>query len=228
MNDQITQVTALLGGHFGWIAATLGWIAAARIAMKPWSLKLQSWLSGIINYVVDSPEQDDDTLLGKILSSRAYRIAAFAVDALLSVKLPTSQTLVDAEKAKLPPVSIILVLLSLAGTVAALSLSSGCATTQRATYQVASSTSVTVEVALKTYNVFAAQGKTTIAQNIKVKEAYERYQVAMEIVCDAGQAYAATGGADGSTSAALQEAVSNANTSLADLINLIRSFGVKI
>ena len=105
-----------------------------------------------------------------------------------------------------------------------------CHTTpQQVTYQSAAATTVTVEVALRAYNVFAAQGKTTIAQNRQVKAAYEKYQAAFAVVCDAGQIYAATGGTNApAASLALQAAVANASASQTDIIKLVQSFGVKL
>lgn len=108
----------------------------------------------------------------------------------------------------------------------------GCNTTpQQVTYQAAGTASVTVETALQTYNVFVA-GKTdatTIAHNVAVKAAYLKYQAAMSVVCDAGAIYAATSGTNApAASLAMQQAVSNANGSIADLVALVQSFGVKL
>ena len=105
-----------------------------------------------------------------------------------------------------------------------------CHTTpQQVTYQAAAATTVTVEVALRAYNVFAAQGKTTVAQNQQVKAAYEKYQAAFAVVCDAGQIYAATGGTNApAASLAMQAAVANASASQTDIIKLVQSFGVKL
>lgn len=105
----------------------------------------------------------------------------------------------------------------------------GCGSTaQQAAYKSAATTSVTVETALRAYNVFAAQGKTTIAQNQKVKAAYLKYQTAFAAVCDAGAIYAASGGTNAPATAALQQAVQNSSQTITDLINLVQSFGVKL
>lgn len=107
---------------------------------------------------------------------------------------------------------------------------SGCQTTpQRATYQAAVSTTITVETALRAYNVFAKQGKTTIEQNRKVKDAFEKYQAAMVLVCDAGAIYAASAGTNSpAASLALQQAIANANQTMNDFYALLRAFGVKL
>lgn len=102
----------------------------------------------------------------------------------------------------------------------------GCHTTpQRVTYQAAATAGITVETAVRAYNVFAAQGKTTIEQNRQVKAAYEKYQAAYIVVCDAGAIYA---GSNGANFAELQRALDAATASQGDIINLIKSFGVKL
>lgn len=107
----------------------------------------------------------------------------------------------------------------------------GCKSTppQTIAYQAASTTTITVEAAIRAYDVFAAQGKTTIAQNAQVKAAYEKYQAAAAVVCDAGAIYAATSGTNApAASLALQVAVQNSTASIADVVNLVQSFGVKL
>lgn len=100
---------------------------------------------------------------------------------------------------------------------------------QRVAYQTVGTASVTVEMALGFYDAAAAQGKTTMAQNAAVKAAYLKYQAAFAAVCDAGAAYAAAGAdANAPMSAALQQAILNASTTLTDLVNLIKSFGIQL
>ena len=104
----------------------------------------------------------------------------------------------------------------------------GCQTTpQRATYTAVSGTALTVETALAGYNQFAKAGKTTIAQNVQVKLAFDRYQAAMRVVCDAGAVYAATGNTSTPAAAALEQAALNAAQSITDFLNLLQTFGVK-
>ena len=106
----------------------------------------------------------------------------------------------------------------------------GCKSTpQVITYQTVATTGVTVENAIKAYNVFAKAGSTTVAQNLAVKDAYERYQKAFAVVCDLGAIYAATSGTNApAASAALQQAIVTANQTMADLFILIKSTGVKL
>jgi hypothetical protein len=127
-----------------------------------------------------------------------------------------------------PPVTPKLSALLALGTAAL--LFTGCHTTaQSAAFQTAGTTTVTVEVALHAYNQFAAAGKTSVAQNLAVKNAYEKYQLAAAAVCDAGAIYAAANTTNSPpASAALQQAVLESSTAIADLMTLLRSIGVKI
>ena len=108
----------------------------------------------------------------------------------------------------------------------------GCGTVNETAFRAAGTVHVSVDTALHLYNVAAAQGKTTVAQNNQVAAAYDKYQKAFAVACDAGASYAASSvtnsaGVSGAQ-AALQEAQSDAAASLADLENLITSFGVNL
>jgi len=106
---------------------------------------------------------------------------------------------------------------------------SGCGTTaQQVAYKSAATTSVTAETAVRAYNVFAAQGKTTVLQNAQVKAAYEKYQAAFAVLCDAGAIYAAGGGTNAPAATALQQAVLNTSATITDVVNLVKTFGVKL
>ena len=101
-------------------------------------------------------------------------------------------------------------------------------TPQRIAYVSASTAVVSVETAIVAYNEFAKAGKTTVAQNLAVRDAYEKYQLASAVVCDAGAIYAETGGTNHVYAAAFQTATMNMSQTVMDVLNLIRSFGVKI
>lgn len=126
----------------------------------------------------------------------------------------------------------------LAGVILALTINvytpffTGCTTPQTTAYQTVATTKVTVETAMHLWGAWVAAGKTTVAQELQVRAAYQKYQACMVVVCDAGAAYSAyvTTNAAGATGAsgALQQAVANATQSIADLENLITSFGVKL
>lgn len=104
----------------------------------------------------------------------------------------------------------------------------GCASSAlRVSYQTAATTSVTVETAVRSYNVFAAEGKTTVEQNRQVRLAYERYRACMLVLCDAGAAYAATvNNTNAPAAAGLAQAAQNVTTSIGDVMRLVKAFGV--
>ena len=173
-------------------------------------------------------------VIGRLI--QAFRNGAGLKDAFMSVWLGTNSPKPADGSSAFPPappstptsktsVYLLIGLLAL-GSLAGTACKS---TPQQVTYQAASATTVTVEVALRAYNVFSAQGKTTVDQNRQVKAAYEKYQAAFAVVCDAGQIYAATGGTNApAASLAMQAAVANASASQTDIIKLIQSFGVKL
>lgn len=105
----------------------------------------------------------------------------------------------------------------------------GCSSPQKTTYRAAGATSVTAEAAVRAYNAWAKQGKTTVAQNQKVKAAYEKYQASFALVCDLGAIYAASGSATNTpATAALQQALADNGAAIADIVNLVQTFGAKL
>jgi hypothetical protein len=109
----------------------------------------------------------------------------------------------------------------------AIAIATGCSTPQKTAYESVSATVVVVEEAVKAYDVFAAAGKTTVAQNQQVAAAYAKYQAAMTVVIDAGAVYSATSATNApAAQLALTQAEADFTTEASDLENLIRSFGV--
>jgi hypothetical protein len=112
---------------------------------------------------------------------------------------------------------------------APLALTEGCSTTpQRAAYQSVATTEVSVEAAVNEWNAYVAAAHPPLAQQQAVRAAWQKYQAAMLLVCDAGAAYSAAGstnsaGATGA-SAALQQAITNAGQTITDLEYLITQF----
>jgi hypothetical protein len=106
---------------------------------------------------------------------------------------------------------------------------SGCQTTpQELSYQAAGTTIVTVDTAMNLWGAYVASNHPSTNEEAAVKSAFEKYQTAMALACDAGAAYAATGGTNSTATAALNQAVANSSQELLDLENLITSFGVKL
>lgn len=106
---------------------------------------------------------------------------------------------------------------------------SGCQTTpQQASYEAAGTTVVSVDAAMNVWGDYVAANHPGTNEEIAVRSAYEKYQSAMAVACDAGAAYVAAGGTNSTATAALNEAIANSSTELLDLEKLISSFGVKL
>lgn len=105
----------------------------------------------------------------------------------------------------------------------------GCAgvTAQQAAYRGAATTAVSVDTAMKAWGVYVATYHPGPAVESQVKAAYEKYQAAMVIVCDAGKIYAASG-TNSVASVKINQAIADAGQDLIDLENLLTRFGVKL
>lgn len=87
--EQIQPLLDLLTAKFGFMPSVLGWMAALRLACKPFSLALQSLLGRVFRFVHDTEEAEDDEFIAAMLKRRWYRALVFLVDLIASVKLPT-------------------------------------------------------------------------------------------------------------------------------------------
>jgi hypothetical protein len=108
----------------------------------------------------------------------------------------------------------------------------GCGTVNSASYQTVGVTQVTVQTALEAWNQWIALKNPPASQRAAVRAAFEKWKVAMLVVCDAGVVYSSgvqtNAAGQSGFSASLQAAVSNADQSRVDLLNLLASFGVKV
>jgi len=92
------------------------------------------------------------------------------------------------------------------------------------TFKAAATTDLTVETALAGYDIAAKAGKTTVAQNQKVKAAYVKYQASMALLCDIGASYASGGQTNLTTSAEMQQATVAASQALSDVLTIVQTF----
>ena len=79
-----------LAGQHGGLSAGLAWIAALRVSLKPFSIQISSVLDRAVNRACQTDDTDDDQFILRIFSARWYRVLAFLLDLLASVKLPLS------------------------------------------------------------------------------------------------------------------------------------------
>jgi len=111
----------------------------------------------------------------------------------------------------------------------------GCASANKVAYKTTAATQVTVDAAMTGWGDYikhqdAAGTPVSMNQRAQVKAAYEKYQAAMGVVADAGVSYNQAAGTTNliGAQAILNTAVQMASACLSDLVDLIRSFGVKI
>lgn len=115
---------------------------------------------------------------------------------------------------------------------------SGCAGgPNRVAYQSVGTTKVTISTAMSLWGAYVTQQKLAgtpvpVDREQAVASAYSRVQASLVIVCDAGKALSAGSQTNPAGVSALQAALSQAITdsasTIADLQNLIVSFGVKL
>lgn len=76
-----------------WLAVVAGFIGTVRLFVKLIQNPLQNFLTAGIARVRVTPQRDDDEWLERIFESAGYRVTAFLLDYILSLKLPTSASL---------------------------------------------------------------------------------------------------------------------------------------
>ena len=244
---ELKPLLDLLSGHFGWLPTLLTWIAALKLAMTLFETQFAHWAADRLNAVAASSDEDDDAYLRQIFSAKSYRTVGFVLR-MLGFRLPTladleraiklqAEAVIDAG-ATLPaqrsapalrrgPTGSILSLLALCGLCGLLFTVPSCSTPDRTAYAVSKSASITAEAALGAWDAYVAQYHPPLAQEWQVKQAFERYQAAQVALLDAAIIYLQTKDApDAQTK--LQAATAGAAAALADIISLVRTFGVKI
>jgi hypothetical protein len=96
--QDIQPLIDALQAKLPWLAALTTIMGALRLLAKPFSALVQSFFSKLLTYVESTPEKDDDTWVTTILGSKLYRLFAFVVDWVLSIKLPNSDSLKKAQE----------------------------------------------------------------------------------------------------------------------------------
>lgn len=106
--NEIQPIIDWVQANLPWADEALMFIGFARLLAKPISAWLQGLFSKLLAFVERTPETDDDEWLRRVLASVPYRVLSFVVDLLLSVKLPTSETVTKAAAASPIPVPLVL------------------------------------------------------------------------------------------------------------------------
>jgi hypothetical protein len=84
-----------------WLTTAIFVMGAFRIVFKVVSSKIQEYLTKAMQRVVDTEEEDDDLLMEQILRNPFYRVFAFCVDMITSIKLPSTATLQELKRKKI-------------------------------------------------------------------------------------------------------------------------------
>jgi len=77
-----------LAARHGWVVCAVTWVGALRTAFKPVSGKIGRYLDRAVARVAETEDPADDLVLQRMLSSRWYRVLAFTLDLIASIKLP--------------------------------------------------------------------------------------------------------------------------------------------
>jgi len=100
----------------------------------------------------------------------------------------------------------------------------GCRSVEQTTYRTAGTAHIAVDRAMISWGAYVAKFKPPAAQEIAVKEAYERYQSASLAVINSAQIYST----NKDTKSDFDTALATASVALSELVGLIQEFGVEI
>lgn len=104
----------------------------------------------------------------------------------------------------------------------------GCKTSPPAVMaNISDSAKVTADAALAAWNDYIPVGRPSLEQQQKVKDAWLKYKAAQLVLLDAAILYAETG-KTGTSQQKFDAAIAASSQALADLVGLIREFGVKL
>lgn len=95
----------------------------------------------------------------------------------------------------------------------------GCGTWQQTTYKTAGTITITADTAMKAWAEYVVAGHAKPDQEVKVRDAYAKYQAAMLTVLDVGKAATANGSTNG-----LQQWFQAATAAQAHLVDVVNAF----
>ena len=131
----------------------------------------------------------------------------------------------------------LLVFLTAASLLLAVPTFTGCASANKTAYKATATVAISADAAMSAWGDYVAHQRATgkpvaVSVEIQVRDAYLKYQSISIVAADAGASYSrASAAKDPNAGAALQglnTAMSIASACLADLVNLIQQFGVKL
>jgi hypothetical protein len=105
--SEIQPLLDLLGAKHGWVAAAVAWIGALRLALKPFGAGVARFVAAAVEFCrVAGP--GEVSWMDRVMHSVPYRMLAFLVDYVASVKLPLRAG--DARPPTVPPVALMAIL----------------------------------------------------------------------------------------------------------------------
>jgi len=193
--SEIQPIIDMLQARFPWLATLLITIGTLRIVLKFFSGWLQGLLTSALQRVVDTTEYDDDRLAESILASKIYRVIAFFIDLLTSIKLPTTDSFKKLQSAKADNIAGKVGLWLLAGMLSfgAMTAVTGCQTATTPTTQEARifySFRDTWNVARSAYQGYcelAVQGKVTQRDQQDIDRAWNQFRIGFKLALLAAQ-----------------------------------------
>lgn len=227
----------LLGGHAGRVVQIVTLIGSLRVVFKLFSGRIQEFFERALARVVETSDTEDDHIAEIILRSWLYRLFAFLVDMLTSLKLPlvlpvNARGEVSASGQRVTSLILLPFLLAAA-------LVAGCSSTQqRRVFNASSISHTTVRSALQGWNDYLGQAYTEAGTNVAaraellkeesaVKDLFDKYRLAQLAVIDASAAVAQTANTTNAPPLDnLQTAVNASAEAGADLLALLAQFGI--
>jgi len=86
--EPLSALLRSLSGENGFVTQALTWIAALRLAIKPGQIWIRDRIISVLQRAAESADISDDQIVESVLTSSAWRVTAFILDFLASLKLP--------------------------------------------------------------------------------------------------------------------------------------------
>lgn len=102
----------------------------------------------------------------------------------------------------------------------------GCKTANQAAYKTTATVQITADLAMRAWGEYVRIKQPGVKAELKVKAAFDKYRMAMVLVADAGRRFSTINDPEGASR--LEFTITNASATLSDLVEVIRSFGIKL
>jgi hypothetical protein len=93
MTDLIEPFIKALGGDSGVLVQISAWMVTCRAVFKLFSEKLQQFMDTLVLWIMENEVEQGRQMLSDVFGNIWYRVFAFLVDYMVSIKLPTIASL---------------------------------------------------------------------------------------------------------------------------------------